>query len=508
MAEKLQHIINKMLLEIDMVSETDALRVKDEAGVFVHDQVLPKMEELFDSLNSGDQHIRFDHIELSLQLKHWNDSEALRAALEKQLIEKMRDIIAGNQSVAEGEPAAKNVEQGDVSPDGNRKIILLYFLQFAHLPWYARKEQLLQLLAESEWNNALGDPVFRKALARLLEQDEAARNRFVFQVPAGRILDFIEKHNKVQLANASAFERTVDALPVTQRTQWLKMLVNRAVMGKGKHCVADLEKLLATFSAIDAREQRSAKALLLHFEQWLEPLVDKNIFYNYFGLPATKRDLALKLTSQQPESRSQNGELTPRYGESAASDLNNHVQAVGGENEKEPPSFISDNEGLAVKNAGQVLFHPFLNALFDRLAWLNDKGHIASGFQHLAVQTLHYCASGNEVFFESDLVLEKFLCGVSLRQSVPAKSLLSQAVKSEVHKLLKHVITCWPELKNTSPDGLRELFVRRDGKLIQKDNTCKLLVERKAQDVLLEKLQWNISVVKMPWQKQLLFVEW
>jgi hypothetical protein len=35
-----------------------------------------------------------------------------------------------------------------------------------------------------------------------------------------------------------------------------------------------------------------------------------------------------------------------------------------------------------------------------------------------------------------------------------------------------------------------------------------LIVERKAQDVLLEKLNWNISLVKFPWKKELITVEW
>jgi hypothetical protein len=34
------------------------------------------------------------------------------------------------------------------------------------------------------------------------------------------------------------------------------------------------------------------------------------------------------------------------------------------------------------------------------------------------------------------------------------------------------------------------------------------MVERAAQDVLLDKITWNISLVKLPWVKELLFVEW
>ena len=82
--------------------------------------------------------------------------------------------------------------------------------------------------------------------------------------------------------------------------------------------------------------------------------------------------------------------------------------------------------------------------------------------------------SGQEDFFEGDLILEKFLCGLSLSATILAESLLSEEIKSEADSMLKHLISHWPELKNTLPDGLRDLFIKRDGKLIQKDKGYKI----------------------------------
>ena len=86
--------------------------------------------------------------------------------------------------------------------------------------------------------------------------------------------------------------------------------------------------------------------------------------------------------------------------------------------------------------------------------------------------------------------------------------MLTDVIYNEANSLLKAAIKNWQELKNTSPDGLREMFIHRDGKLIQNENNYKLIVERKAQDVLLEKLNWNISIIKLVWKNELLFVEW
>ena len=177
-------------------------------------------------------------------------------------------------------------------------------------------------------------------------------------------------------------------------------------------------------------------------------------------------------------------------------------------NEKEPLFFEKDVGEIAVQNAGQVLFHPFLKSLFQQFDWLDEAGRIRSKDRIKAVQALHYCATGSDQFFEGDLVLEKFLCGVPLKSALPASNLLTEEIKTEADTMLREVIKNWPALKNTSPDGLREMFVCRSGKLIQKDKNFKLIIERKTQDILLEKLQWNISIIKLPWSKELIFVEW
>ena len=104
--------------------------------------------------------------------------------------------------------------------------------------------------------------------------------------------------------------------------------------------------------------------------------------------------------------------------------------------------------------------------------------------------------------------MEKFLCGVPLKMPVQRLSLLTEAVKIEATELLSEVVRHWPALKNTSADGLRQLFIQRDGKLFQDDAKYKLIVERKAQDVLLESVSWNIAVIKLPWISKILFTEW
>jgi hypothetical protein len=117
-------------------------------------------------------------------------------------------------------------------------------------------------------------------------------------------------------------------------------------------------------------------------------------------------------------------------------------------------------------------------------------------------------ATGDENVFEGNMIMEKFLCGVPLKIPVQKMSLLTESIKNEANELLSEVVRNWPALKNTSADGLREAFIQRDGKLIQEDTKYRLIVERKAQDVLLERLSWNISMIKLPWISKLIYTEW
>jgi hypothetical protein len=170
-------------------------------------------------------------------------------------------------------------------------------------------------------------------------------------------------------------------------------------------------------------------------------------------------------------------------------------------------TLLQANE-VYVNNAGLILVHPFLKYLFLNTGITNQEGTLYVSKKSEAVHLLHFLATGLENEFEYLLTFEKFLCGIPFNQSIEREIDLPDAWKKECEELLRSVIEQWPVLKNTSSDGLRQMFIQREGKLIQKEDTYKLIVDRKAQDVLLEKLNWTISMFKLPWINKLIQVEW
>ncbi|MFK8186367.1 MAG: contractile injection system tape measure protein, partial [Phormidesmis sp.] len=155
--------------------------------------------------------------------------------------------------------------------------------------------------------------------------------------------------------------------------------------------------------------------------------------------------------------------------------------------------------------------HPFLKIYFDDIGLLTEDD-LANEFrneyaQQQAIALLHYLATGQTNAPEYDLVLPKLLCGWPLNEPVASDLQLPSSAFAEGEKLLEAVINYWDALKNTTADGLREGFIQRQGKLTYTDD-WKLRVEQQAIDILLSRLPWGISMVKLPWMPTVLVVEW
>ena len=166
---------------------------------------------------------------------------------------------------------------------------------------------------------------------------------------------------------------------------------------------------------------------------------------------------------------------------------------------------------IYIANAGLVLVHPFLPHLFSRLG-LFSTGEAGSRRQlgehgARAVQLLQYLADGRTDAPESELALNKLLCGLS--PDFPASPIeLSYEEMAVCDQLLLGVIDNWTAVRNTSRENLRESFLQRNGYLRWQDGRCTLTVSRKPLDVLLDRIEWSLSIIAHAWMPQALSVTW
>jgi hypothetical protein len=169
---------------------------------------------------------------------------------------------------------------------------------------------------------------------------------------------------------------------------------------------------------------------------------------------------------------------------------------------------LEEADGELVSHAGLVLLHPFLPNFFKNLGYLEKSEFINEAARERAVCLMHHLASGNEEFPEFELTLPKFLCEWPLEKPVKRYLPLTDTEKEEAVHLLQSCIQHWDALKSTGIDGLRQNFIRRDGILRKEPFGWSLYVEQNTHDILLQKLPWNLSVMKLPWMDEMLTVHW
>ena len=173
-----------------------------------------------------------------------------------------------------------------------------------------------------------------------------------------------------------------------------------------------------------------------------------------------------------------------------------------------PPAV--DGDVFYVQAAGVILLHPFLLRLFRKLDLCEEDAFINEAFRQRAVCLLHYLATGQVRTPEYQLVLPKFLCGMPLNVPLDHLIEIETAEQAESENLIRAAIDHWGALGKCSPDWLREGFLQREGKLEKRETGWHLLVERKAQDILLDRLPqgWGLGMLKLPWMDELLHVDW
>lgn len=164
-----------------------------------------------------------------------------------------------------------------------------------------------------------------------------------------------------------------------------------------------------------------------------------------------------------------------------------------------------DESAIYIANSGLILLAPFLPVFFQRMGLL-DKDSITDYPE--AVLLLHYLATGRTTAAEYEAVLPKILCGLEPEVPLNLQYAWQDDWTAECTDLLLSVIEYWSILKDTSPDGLREAFLQRNGKLTKSERGWLLQVEQQAYDMLLQQLPWNISMIRLGWMKMMIRTEW
>lgn len=472
------YIIHRVNLDMGAPDEPTARRMQDEAVRIFYNWILPRLEQLLDRRMPKDVVYHLDSLDLDLErLEMTSFEQDFGDAVLRDFEAKIEKILA----VSPQDQAEETRTPFTAMSEAQRAFAtFLSFLATGRLPWWS--EHHPGTLQEDILNSITKEIVSLKRVAAqqlstLLGKDNTAIDRLTYQFSPAFL-----HHIILLLLHGSG-------LPETDR---LSDLINNGLEQ------VDRREQNSPFSGAGAK-QEFLKRIIRLLTAGTAPFKDLNP-------EQPGNDIGTIFDELQKSARQGTDHqlASPQLKSSPETPADNRVHHV------EPPQQQKEEkeDGIYVDHAGLVLLHPFLEYYFREFNLLNENTFRDESSRILAMHLLHYLATGEENPPEYLLTFEKFLCGAYLLTPVPRFLHLSGPQKEESEQLLQAAIGHWKALKRTSPAGLREGFLMRPGKLQLNTLGNRLVIESKAHDVLLNYLPWGYSIIKLPWLKQPIFVDW
>jgi hypothetical protein len=417
--------------------------------------------------------------------------------------------------------------------------VLKFYTQHEFFPWWAKQSSFPEITAEFYNISRLYPNTFEEIFLQL-EKEEHIFEQLIQKLSHSIITDFdviIKSHLKLkevwnQILQKGRQEAKVD-------------LGNKNEPDKPNSLFkeiyfSDEEELIRRLKFDDSQIEGQLKQYLLlspYFifrnispAQWRQTIYDfsldfnrhekKNVinefhsyFLNYLKKKYSGLNWAETFTSvyqRVKSSESKNSVVIPQAMLQLIT-IETSSQTTNKEIENEVNKHLSsDDEGVEVKvyNAGLILFWPFLTRLFEHLALVKNGAFINPESMNRAVYLLQYLAYYDIDFPEYKLVLNKLLVGMQSHDHLTPFITLTDDEKESALSLLKGLINNWEQVKNSSPEGIQETFLQREGILRFGKDKVTLIVEEKGVDILLHSVPWNISLIKLPWMQMPIFVEW
>ena len=536
----MNHAIRRQYIHLDLQgSESEGFALQNRLPELCSQELLPAMERVFDRYAPTEGYLYIERMEIDLgniPLQQFESGlpEAVTRALEKALSE---HIPPGEAHVG-GDGDASMGGSAFVRLKSERQAALetfVHFLETGRLPWSFRLPpgvDLEQYLLTVWQGKTYSDPrtggmggtadmgIPATALAPVLRA-QAARRRLVVQFSEAFLEVLLQSFSpgihasvgriRAALRAGSIADSRRAAVISFEKHLWETAFGQSATTHQPATGEAGLAALTATALAATPA---AAPVVLSLLKSILTPVL--TLF-----IKALRERPGVQFAAMTPHLKTLFGAASlPDMGPVAAK-----KDAPGGIKKFSPapspapassagarpadtfPGLSSvPEEGVYVDNAGLVILHPFLQTFFEGLGIARDGALV---HPDRALHLLHYLCTGQSPAPEYALTLPKILCNIPLEEPVELDIELTDKEKEEATALLEAAIRWWEALRNSGPDALRGTFLCRPGKLSFRDDGDWLLqVERQGFDVLLDRLPWGISVVRLPWMGGMVWVEW
>ena len=517
------HLIQQQQINLDWVNVAEPRQLKNQLAKFARQQLLPQMESVFDELTRDGRVIQFDKIVLDLgdiYSANWQQAfcERFVVHLKEQLLRYSTDTLVS------GENTEDKVQRGEIIFKQ-----FLFFLHHGRLPrWGATQKTAVLRKAASRFT-----PTQWRDVGHAISKDEQARRRLIvfcedeqlerycstvfgLNNVAQTLLTFVPIPSNdplFQIWRHCCWSRLFDLATAQRQPQVVtrclqELLAMRAVIDTWRKDSSQAEN---TFELNDQARQAMA-ALPEPWRAWIAPILKIDCRWKI------QEDNAERLLRRLTAGESFNTLIriitkAPQdYGRRPEpSTLAETRPAIAKETSTTAKSIKNRDktvEGpILVAAAGMVIVHPFIEELFRAQSLLTENDFRNEECRHTGVHMFAHLAFGELDTQEYDLLLAKLLCTMPWERSLLPWELTDEQRKS-CDQLLLAALHHWPPLKSQSTQFLRQQFFWRNGRLKATNDGWRLTIEKRAQDILLDRLPWGFGVIRMPWMKEILYVNW
>ncbi|WP_026967415.1 contractile injection system tape measure protein [Algoriphagus terrigena] len=519
-----RHLIHSQKLDLRYTRVTQAKADLDDWGARYQGEFLPVIAEVLDDLEIPGETTRIDKLEIDLGRISGNlDPDVLKQKLKEALktqilreVPKLRRESPEKESKSQFHPFALD-DQKDLE-------LLVYLLETGRKPWWA-------LPSKRAGVKSLFQKLFRQekspSLRTWLESQQLssqAAERLINHLNYSELLDLIawvfprsevawrsfsasleealtpEIYSKAQ---ASVFLSSIliesflvrKSESIAPTSIWLRK--SPAFSSGGK--IQKTEVFLPLLEAVASRGKPIAtKALLAGAaERWLDsPFVLTHTELRS-GISRAEKEVAIQEFLGVFSEKSTKITVLPEEKQ--------HSFSLKKTQQIRP---LEMEETFPISNAGLVLTAPFLPYFFAGLGLLEKKEFVSTDAQNRAALLIQALLDESHDYEESDLLLNKILCGIAPGEAIPVAFSPTDLEKEEIPNLLDSMTQQWTALKSTSGRSMAQGFFPREGSLRKVDKGYQLQIPRISIDILLNRLSWTISIIKLPWMNETLFVEW
>lgn len=453
------HTVRTVRVEAQGLSRQQELSWRSAVNNYFQQSFPKLLDEVLNKVFTGDDFVKIDQLTLQVQCSSFNFDNAFTDLLRAELLKHLQAIKRQTVSVATYDkmPMLKKESLHQHYLDG-----FIFFIKHGYYPWWVKANDDASLDAIKHMGNAKARllPVLKEigVLRRLIY---CVREELFFTLMGIVTGKYVTELKTLQLQFTKIFITALVDSSVKIESKKLAPVVFRIIMASHIN------------QGVIAVEVNQFTNQVVPVVTFLRKFGNKNVQEQEL-INGIESVLAFSSTSKRTEFISELPEV--------------------------------ESESIWIDNAGIVILHPFLVTLFKRLEITGDTGQMTDLAK--AMQVLFYLIYGDVEVNEALLPLCKIICGLDVYEAVPLLNDLSESDLCECDDLLLSVIDHWSALKSTSPAGLRNTFFFRNAKLVQCENGWELLVEPKTEDILLEKLPWAISYIKLPWMKTMLHTIW